>query len=393
MAAAARAKRPPSKSPGRFESFARSYTAGLDSQGVRRLFGKDASQVYAVLARDQPADPVTRNRIRLFWHRAKVVLLGLSYKLSPPRRLLFALAMLFAAMGVVSGDVSSGSSGDGKDRGGIAVRVDFSPAWFLLSIGSLGYLLAMELVDRVLVRDELEVARGVQRELMPRQAPPLPGWRFAHSYRTANEVGGDYYDFLPVAGDRLAVVIGDASGHGMAAGLVMAVAAATLRTVIEIDPSPAAVARLLNRALHRAGQRRNFMTLFYALLEPQSGRLDYVCAGHPYPLLVRAGGAVEELGSGALPLGVRPEVELRCATLDMGPGDRLVLYSDGLPEAMSGPAASATAFGFERLRALAVEPGEAQVVHDRILAAFARHVGAEPLGDDLSLVVLERTTS
>ena len=320
----------------------------------------------------------------------KVVLLGLSYKLSPPRRLLFALAMLFAGMGVISGDVSAGDSDEGKDRGGIAVSVDFSPVWFLLSIGSLGYLLAMELVDRVLVRDELEVARGVQRELMPRQTPPLPGWRFAHSYRTANEVGGDYYDFLPVEGGRLGVVIGDASGHGMAAGLVMAVAAAPLRTVIEIDPSPAAVARLLNRALYRAGQRRNFMTLFYGLLEPQSGRFDYVCAGHPYPLLVRSGGGVEELGSGALPLGVRPEIELRCATLDLGPGDRLVLYSDGLPEAMSGPAPGATAFGFERLRACAVEPGEAQVVHDRILAAYARHVGSEPLGDDLSLVVLER---
>src|SRR6185295_7536529 len=132
-------------------------------------------------------------------------------------RLLFAAALLAAVLGLLRSALVFTLHGR-------RVSLEFSPFWFLLSLLLMGFLLALELVDRIRVRDELEVARELQAELLPRRVPDLPGFRFAHSYRTANEVGGDYYDFLALPDGRLALMVGDASGHGMAAGLVMAIA-------------------------------------------------------------------------------------------------------------------------------------------------------------------------
>ncbi len=168
----------------------------------------------------------------------------------------------------------------------------------------------------------------------------------------------------------------------------MAIANATLKTALELDPEPRAVAALLNSALGRTGDRRAFMTLFYGLLDPASGELEYVCAGHPFPLLRRAGGEILELGSGTLPLGMRPELTLQQAAVHLAQGDLLLLFTDGLPEAVRG--ASGEAFGFERLRELLREVGSAEVVHHRIRVAFDRHMEHEPLTDDLTLVVVAR---
>ena len=265
--------------------------------------------------------------------------------------------------------------------------MNISPFWFLVSIAGLTFLLALELVDRVLVRDELEVARQLQRDLLPSKTPELPGYRLAHSYRTANEIGGDYYDFLPLPDGRLALVIGDASGHGMAAGLLMAIANAALKLAIEVDPSPERVAALLNRVLCRTGDRRAFMSLFYGLLTPSSGHLEYVCAGHPFPLLRSAAGELEELGKGGLPLGIRDVVEVARAEVTLGSGDLLLLYSDGLPESVN---AAGEAFGFERLRDMLRVAGEPQAIHDRVLHALDSHLAGEPLTDDVSVVVVAK---
>ncbi len=131
------------------------------------------------------------------------------------------------------------------------------------------------------------------------------------------------------------------------------------------------------------------MTLFYGVLEPASGRLHLVLAGHPFPVVRRAGGRLEEIGSGGLPLGLRRSYEPRPLTITLEPGDTLLLYTDGLPEAVGG--AEGDAFGFERLKRLLAAVGSPAVLHDRILMEFDRHVAGEPLADDLTLVVLART--
>jgi sigma-B regulation protein RsbU (phosphoserine phosphatase) len=347
-------------------------------QDLRRLVGREAREAYRVITRDQDLSLEPKGWLRRFLFRVKVVFLGLSYKLTPARRVLFAIAIVAALLGNLKFDVVTKTE---------HIRVDTSPLWFLVSIGILVFLLALELVDRVLVRDELEVARQLQRDLLPKQAPDLPGYRAAHSYRTANEVGGDYYDFIRLDDGRVVITMGDASGHGMAAALLMAIANAALKLAIDLDPAPERVARLLNRALFRTGDRRAFMTLFYGVLAPASGEMHYVCAGHPFPLLRRAGGEILELGRGGLPLGIREGLAIEEASVTLAPGDVLVLYSDGVSETVN---AAGQAFGFERLRALLAAGGEPQRIHDAVLASVNAFRGEEPLVDDLSLVVLAR---
>jgi len=363
---------------GRLERFFRDYTEGLSGAELRRLFEKDAADAYTVLTRDQESAQGSGHRLRSFLIGVRVFFLGLSYKLTPARRMLFVGSLVCALLGLIPAttELSAGS-----------FFLDFSPGWFLLSLGSLVYLLALELVDRVRVRDELEVARKLQRDLLPADTLSVPGYRAAHSYRTANEVGGDYYQFPVLPDGRIALMVGDASGHGMAAGLLMALADATLRTAMDLDPTPAKVAEIVNRALCRTGGRRAFFSLFYALMDPATGELGFVCAGHPYPLLRRADGRVEELGAGGLPLGLRPELEPAVGSARLEVGDLLVLYTDGLAETQS---AAGEDFGFDRLHQVVEGGGSAQTLHDALLHAFDRHRGEAPLTDDVTLAVLER---
>lgn len=362
-------------------TFFRDYTEGVDADQFRRLFDRDVADAYELLARDRD-DEEPKGDFARWLYRSKVVFLGLSYKLNPTRRLIFAVSLLLALIGLVADDPIS-------LRGEhLSISLDFSPLFFLASISGLILVLTMELVDRVRVRDEIEIARQLQRDLLPDEVPAIAGYHVAHSYRTANTIGGDYYDLLPTPDGRVAVVIGDASGHGIAAGLLMAIANASLKTALDLDPSPAAVVALLNRALYRTGDRRAFMTLFYGLLDTGTGEIEYICAGHPFPLLRRAGGEVEEFGTGQFPLGMRPVLEVEVHRAQLEDGDLLLLFSDGLPEALDR---DENAFGFERVRALLAATGSPQTIHDRILSAFEQHLGGETLTDDLTLVAMTRS--
>lgn len=359
---------------GDLRRFAADYAGGLRGEDLRRLFDRDASQALDVLV---GKDDSTAGRRPGHLERARRIFLGVSYRLTPARRLLFALSLVATILGLA--DFNAGIRTQG-------LSIDFSPFWFLTAIGILFFLLALELVEQTRVRDELEVARQLQRELLPAGLVELPGCRLSHTYRTANEVGGDFYDFQALEDGRVVLMIGDASGHGIAAGLLMATAKAALGVAMDLDPRPAEVATVLNRSLCRTGDRRTFMTLFYGLLDPMSGKLDYVCAGHPFPLLRRAGGGVEELGRGGLPLGLRPQLDLRTGATELAPGDLLLLYTDGLPEALHQP--TARAFGFERLPALVSPGGEPETVVQRVLAALDAYLEGSPLLDDVSLAVL-----
>ena len=364
------------------QEFLREYTDGLKARDLRRLFDQDATRAYSVLTRDQTGIDDSKKGGRGFLQKARVLFLGLSFKLSPARRLLFVACLLFVILGLTQPSEFNFALGQRY------FQIEFSPLWFLLAIGGLTWLLSMELVDRVRVRDELEVARKLQNDLLPDDAPVVEGYEFAHSYRTANEVGGDYYDFQAVPDGRLALIMGDASGHGIAAGLLMAIANATLKTAIDLDPDPIAVNSVLNITVCRTGDRRAFMTLFYGLLDPQVGTLRFSCAGHPFPLLRKSSGEILELGQGTLPLGIKPDLEVSLGEARIEPGDTLMSFTDGLPEAIGGTRGEA--FGFERLQELLRPGGSARQIHDRVLASFDHHTGDEPLTDDLTIVVVAR---
>ena len=356
------------------ERFVRSYTEGMRESELGRLFDRDAARAYDVLTREYGGGEEPESRFWRFLHRARIFFLGISFKLSPPRRLLFAVCIVLGLWGATD------------------IDLDYTPSirMAILSLASLAglvLLLVLELADRVLVRDELEVARELQRELLPRLAPTVPGYEFAFSYRTANTIGGDYYDFLPLEDGRVVLVMGDASGHGIAAGLLMAIANSALKLGFDADPDPVAVASQVNRALCRTGGRRAFMTLFCGVLEPRTGRIGFVCAGHPFPLLLRADGGIDELGSGSLPLGIRTELDLERHEAVLDPGATLLMYTDGVVESLNPEGES---FGFERLRHELVRGGSARAVHDRIVSELDGFRREEPVADDVSLVVVSR---
>ena len=357
----------------------RSYSEGVGLRELPGLWRRDWQQAYSVLTRDHSEDEVPRNLFRRWWYRTKTLFLELSYKLSPPRRLLFAICLILAFLGLDRDNV--------EPDPGETVEVMSHPILLLLAVVGLVFLLVLELADRIVVRDELEVARQLQTDLMPSAAPEVEGYDFAFSYRSANTIGGDYYDFVPLPDGRLALAIGDASGHGIAAGLLMAVAHATMRLAVDTDPAPVPVARMFHRALLETGGPRAFLTLFYGLLEPASGRLDYVCAGHPFPLLRRRGGGLERLGRGAFPLGLRPGLDLEADQVELAPGDLLLLYTDGIPAAVDE---NGEAFGFERLEACFEQGGTAHDVHDRVLTQVTRIEKDATPHDDRSLVVIHR---
>ncbi len=364
----------------RTESFLLDYTRGLSGEELRRLFDDDAKGAYSVLMRDRAGQVENLKGLKRYLRAAKLLFLSLSEKLSPRRRLLFGIAVVAALAGIVDPQLTWREGERLENLGG-------SSLFFLIAVVALLMLLAFEMVDRVLVRDEIQIARQLQRDLLPKASPEIPGYAFAHSSRTANDIGGDYYQFQTLGDGRVAIVVADASGHGMAAGLLMAIANATLHIALELDPSPIAVSTLLHRAIWRTGDRRSFLTLFYGLLDPASGELEYVCAGHPFPLLRRASGTIEEPALGSFPLGMREHVEPRIGRLELAPGDLLVLFSDGLFESIDR---NGQAVGFERLRAALTGAGTARTAHDGILAAFEAHVAATPLADDLTLVVVGR---
>ena len=160
------------------ERFVRDYTDGLRARDLKRLFDQDAAQAFDVLSLDHGAETEPEDPFRRFWHRTKVVFLGLSYKLTPARRALFAASMFFFLFPLLGVDVPLGAG----------FQLELRLFWLVLTVGSLLFLLALELVDRIRVRDELEVARELQADLLPRSVPDLEGYRIAHAYRTANEV-------------------------------------------------------------------------------------------------------------------------------------------------------------------------------------------------------------
>ncbi len=356
------------------EAFVRSYLEGMDGGEFQRLFDRDASRAWGVVTREHAGEEEPAKGLRRLFFRTRIFFLGLSFKLSPARRLLFAICMVLVITGVINMEANDLPT----------VRVGIH---FLLCVAGLVFLLVLELADRVVIRDELEVARELQRELMPQRGPDVPGYSFAFSYRTANTIGGDYYDFLPLPDGRLALVVGDASGHGIAAGLLMAIANSSLKLGLDLDPDPASVVDVVNRALCGTGGTRAFMTMFCGILEPESGRIRFVCAGHPYPILRKQGGELVELGTGALPLGIRSGLEFEVHETVFEPCDTLVLYTDGVVETLN-PAGES--FGFERLRQQIVSGGPGRAVHDRVLRELDAFRGQEPVYDDCSLAVVTR---
>jgi serine phosphatase RsbU (regulator of sigma subunit) len=187
-----------------------------------------------------------------------------------------------------------------------------------------------------LVRD-LRQAERVQRRLLPQRLPVVPGYGFFAYYRAAHAIGGDYFDFVPLPGNRLGIALGDVSGKAIAAALVMAKFSSDARHQLLATGAPAAAVTALNDAFCTSSLDESFMTLSVALLDPSSGRLQLCSAGHPPLLVRRAGGTVEALGEEAAgpPLGIVPGVSYEQTEVQLAPGDVVIAYSDDVTDAQN----------------------------------------------------------
>ena len=247
--------------------------------------------------------------------------------------------------------------------------------------------LEQEISERERIEQELRVARTIQQASLPKEVPTLQGWQISPFYQPAREVGGDFYDFFELPNGRLGIVVGDATGKGVPAALVMASARSMLRAVAQNSESPGDVLRRVNDTLVTDIPPNMFVTCFYAILDPNSGSLTYANAGHDLPY-VHQGDSAEELRARGMPLGLMPQMSYEEKEIVFEAGEAALLYSDGLVEAHDP---KGEMFGFPRLRALVAEHGEESSLGDFLLEKLYTFVGEGwEQEDDITLLTLER---
>lgn len=351
--------------------------SSLKTSDVTRLYKKEWPETRAMLiAEHRAAIEGEKYRLRRMFRSRSAILYGLAKRLAPHRRVIFLISFVwfFLCLIVVT-----------THRGSLDV-------WPLIEMGGafvlMVLLLAMELADKIKIRDELELARDLQAGLIPKAMPRIEEYEIAAFNRIANTVGGDIYDFVPLGDGRLAVLFGDASGHGMAAGLVMAVAHAAFRTQLDVDPSPGAIISSLNRILCRTGGNRSFFAACYVLLE-RDGGFSATVAGHPQIVKIATDGKVAaRLGQGSYPLGVKTNMEWESIQGSLAPGERLLFNSDGLTEALD---AHEREFGDAFVDAIVGWSPSASpaALVDTIVAEWNLFTGGRAPEDDVSIAVLQ----
>lgn len=312
--------------------------------------------------------PLPRTLRRIWW-----LIKSLLLKLTPARRIMLATALVMLALGLQRFEI---------DTNVFSLR--FQPLGSLLLL----LVLMLELKDKLIARDELEAGRTVQLALMPDRSPAVPGWDLWLHTEPANDVGGDLVDHMEIDPRRHGVTLGDVAGKALPAALLMVKLQATLRALVPGCDSLSALGHRVNEILVRDGLPNRFATLIYLVLTSDSGEVRWLNAGHMAPLAIR-NGIIDELPGRSIALGIVPNVAFLEHQALLAAGDTLVVYSDGVSEAMNG---TGDFFGEERLyaalREVAHLPIDAMGAH--VLRQLESFVGEAPRHDDVSLVVLRR---
>lgn len=239
------------------------------------------------------------------------------------------------------------------------------------------------------MREAIHLAQEIQTALLPTAPPNIPGYAIAGTSHAAQIVGGDYFDYIPLDEGRLGLCVGDVSGKGLPASLLMANVQATLRGQAVWSKSANRCLEQVNDLLCQRIRKGTFVTLWYGMLDPTTHTVRYANAGHNRPLMRRADGRVEQLDKGNFVLGFLPNQTYQEAHCNLAPGDTLLIYSDGLTEAMN---AHREQFGEARLENLLQTHGDAPATSllDRLLEAVQQHTGSAPQTDDITLLLVKR---
>jgi sigma-B regulation protein RsbU (phosphoserine phosphatase) len=243
----------------------------------------------------------------------------------------------------------------------------------------------------MVMREEMRMATDIQINLMPKEQPVYDGYDIAGKNIPAKEVGGDYYDFIPLKGDqhRLAFCLGDVTGKGLPAALLMSNIQATIRSQALITGSPKDNMGNANTLMFQSTSSEKFITMFYGILDTQHHTLTYCNAGHDNPFLFSANPEPNRLDKGGVVLGFVPQYPYEEETIALAPGDRLVIYSDGVTEAKNE---ADEEFGEERLQQVILENKNlsANELTNKIISTVMKFAGSVPQGDDITVVVVGR---
>ncbi|MGH9867132.1 MAG: PP2C family protein-serine/threonine phosphatase [Candidatus Polarisedimenticolia bacterium] len=355
-------------------SLGRTVLTDLKQTDLPGSFRRDLREIYRFYLTDERRAELSRmGTVRgIFWFWGWLIK-SLLMKLTPARRLALVAAALLLSMGEIRARL-----------GEVQLVVHMT----LVGVVLIVIVLMLELKDKLLARDEIEVARQVQLALLPRVHPDLEGWSIWSHTQPANDVGGDLVDYLHVDERRLGVALGDVAGKGLGAALLMSKLQATLRALAPTTASLSELGDRINTILVRDGLENRFATLFYVEIEPGRGTVRFLNAGHNPPFLVTRD-AVQPLRADSPPLGMLPESRYAEQTRDLAPGEMLVIYSDGVTEALDDREEE---FGESRLRAVAesLRGLDAEAAGRRLLESVRAYMGDMRPLDDLSLVLMVR---
>lgn len=361
------------------------FTRDVTPKGLNELFRHDAGETLRFFLREVDLEGLQP----LPWYErypkaAWKIFLAMAYRLSPARRLLFAVGVPVLVVGWIRYLVSFSSA-----RVWTFPPVHSWEGWLLISGTLLLALLLLELRDKLSMKGDLEVARQIQFGLLPSEAFRQSGYAIHASMRPANTVGGDYYDVIDLGSDSLAVAVGDVAGKGMPAALLMAMLQGSLRTLISAGFRGADLVSKLNAHLHANIPANRLVTFFYGELPAGAGLLRYVNAGHNAPYVLHKNGDVARLHANSMALGVLADPRFATGERALEPGDRLFLFTDGVTEAFNGYEQE---YGEERLSAFLARARERD--DEALIEAIKNDVlafcGPVRPRDDMTLMVVAR---
>jgi len=358
-------------------------TEGLELSQLWSQFEKDARASYRLYSRDLERKQAEEVRPgRKFFHVAQQFFWAVLEKLTPARRLLLLLALILLIFNPEFGWHSEGNLH--------IVSLDFRLYGGLL----LFLLLILEVADRVVMKRDLQIAREIQEWLLPSEPPTVPGIEIAFQTRPANTVAGDYYDVFArpdrtAEENRVLVAVADVAGKSIPAALLMATFQASLRTLSMTQSSLSELVTSINQyACTNSQGGLRFTTAFLSELDPATRTLTYINAGHNAPMLCRKSGGLERLAAGGLPIGIKADAQYQSGRVVLAPGDWLVIFTDGVVEAMN---TRGDEYGEQRLLAdvaTGTDATPAEMMR-RILASLDGFVGNTPQHDDVTCLLLK----
>jgi len=378
---------PPQRLPfgARAKGFWRRVSEGLELTQLWSQFENEARASYRLYSRDVAAktpDGLTRRGRRL--HVVKEFFWAVIEKLSPARRVLLIAALVLLVF--PSGGFSYRGSGEDLH----VIEFDFHFWGGLL----LFLLLMLEIADRVVMKRDLQIAREIQTWLLPGAPPQIPGISIAYATRPANTVAGDYYDVFPRPGktpdeNRVMFAVADVAGKSIPAAMLMATFQASLKTLSTAQVAlPELVANMNKYACSNSQGGLRFTTAFLAEYDTARRIFTYINAGHNTPILRRSSGLIERLDVGGLPIGIQAEAKYESASVALMPGDWLIIFTDGLVEAVN---ANDEEFDEPRLLStLEAGVGTApKELLERLMASLDLFVGSTPQHDDVTCLLVK----